>query len=237
MTPDRPFHDSRPVGPHRTRRSTSPTSPESGPPAPVEFATAGFATAGFATIGFPVSARARSNPRSNTRSNRRSNTRSSSFTRTALLLLAAAALLLTAGPVAAQDGDLDPTGLWLTAAESAVVEIERCDDELCGRVYWLEDDAALYDEENPDRDLRDRPLCGLPILWGFEQNPDRPGEWRDGQVYAADDGNTYSARIRVQDAGELELRGYRGIALFGRSESWTRVSSDDFDRCEPPSAR
>ncbi|TVP60586.1 MAG: DUF2147 domain-containing protein [Gemmatimonadales bacterium] len=144
-----------------------------------------------------------------------------------------AAILMVAAPASAQD----PTGLWLTAAETAVIEIDRCDDELCGWIYWLEEGGMRYDEENPDEELRDRPLCGLPILYDFTQNPNRETEWRDGRVYAADDGNTYSGRIRVQSTDELELRGYRGIALFGRSETWTRVSAEDFDRCEPPSVR
>lgn len=146
-----------------------------------------------------------------------------------------AALLLTglAAPESAAQGP-DPTGLWLTEDETAVIAIQECPDGLCGEIHWLAEEGREYDDENPDPDLRDRPLCGLEILSGFERHPRRDYEWRDGEVYAADEGRTYSGRIRVEGADELELRGYRGVALIGRSQMWVRVSEDDYPRCEPP---
>ncbi len=128
----------------------------------------------------------------------------------------------------------DPTGLWLTEDENAVIAIEWCADTLCGTIHWMEAEAPGTDVENPDESLRDRPLCGLEILSGFTPNPDREGEWEDGEVYAADEGSTYSGRIRMEDPDRLELRGYRGITLFGRSQSWVRVDEEDFPRCTPP---
>lgn len=145
--------------------------------------------------------------------------------------LATVALLIGAGALWAQ-GDPDPTGHWLAQDENAVIAIEYCDEGICGTIYWMEEGPDVRDEENRDESLRDRPLCGITLLSGFEQNSDDPGEWEDGEIYAPDDGRTYSARVRVQGPDELELRGYRGFALLGRSQTWTRVDPDDYPACD-----
>ncbi|TVP76679.1 MAG: DUF2147 domain-containing protein [Gemmatimonadales bacterium] len=128
--------------------------------------------------------------------------------------------------------DPDPEGYWLTEDENAVLRIQLCDEGICGSLYWMEEGDDLVDQENRDRSLRDRPLCGLQILGGFEQDEDDPAEWRDGEVYAPDDGRTWSARVRVTGPDELDLRGYRGISLLGRTQTWTRVDPDDYPACE-----
>ena len=127
-----------------------------------------------------------------------------------------------------------PHGHWLTEDENAVVEFYDCEDELCGWLVWLEEGGEEFDLENPDEDLRDRPLCELVMVWALERDPDRPDEWRGGHIYAPDDGRTYNARIRVEGEDRMELRGYVGRPLLGRSQIWTRVSEDDYPRCEPP---
>ncbi len=127
----------------------------------------------------------------------------------------------------------DPAGFWLTEEETAVVRIERCDEGLCGWIHWIDEGGRTVDDLNLDRSLRTRPLCGLRILSGFEQNPGNPAEWRGGEVYAADDGRTYSARIRMEAPDRMDLRGYRGITLLGRSQAWVRVPGDEYPRCEP----
>lgn len=145
-----------------------------------------------------------------------------------------AALIALVPLLASAQQSPEPTGFWLTEEETAVIEIRERAGTLRGRIHWIEPGGRRFDNENPDPDLHDRPLCGLEILSGFERNPDRSAEWRAGEIYAADEGKTYSARIRVRDPEELDLRGYVGISLFGRTQTWTRVRDDDYPRCEPP---
>lgn len=152
---------------------------------------------------------------------------------TAAFLLATSLATPPAGPGA--NAVSDPTGFWLTEEETAVVRIERCDEGLCGWIHWIAEGGRTEDDLNVDRSMRTRPLCGLQILSGFEQNEGNPAEWRQGEVYAADDGRTYSARIRMEEVDRMDLRGYRGITLLGRSQTWTRVPGDDYPRCRPPS--
>ncbi|HUI34366.1 MAG TPA: DUF2147 domain-containing protein [Stellaceae bacterium] len=138
----------------------------------------------------------------------------------ALVLLQTAALAATA-----KTGG--PLGTWLTEKKSGIVEIYRCadSDALCGRLVWFkikpDDPNPLgLDLKDPDPARRNQPLCGLTFMWGFK--PSDPGKWEDGSVYDPDDGRTYHANMKLRDDGTLDLHGYIGISLIGRSEIWTR---------------
>lgn len=151
-------------------------------------------------------------------------------------ILAAATVALLGGSMAgaALAATHDPTGLWLTKNERAVIRISRCDAGLCGRVHWIVDGGMKYDSKNPDPSKRDRPMCGLKILWGLEQQADDPNAWEDGTVYKANSGDKFGLDLEMKGPDKLKLRGYVGISLLGKTQVWTRVSADQYPRCEPP---
>ena len=133
--------------------------------------------------------------------------------------------------------DKIPTGLWLTGNERSAIEIRPCQDneqELCGRIAWIIEDGMQFDTENPDKALRDRPICGLQILKNFEQSSKSPDKWEDGKIYKADDGDTYHANLKVLEQDKLRVHGYVGIPLFGKTQIWTRVSQEDYPQCVKP---
>ncbi len=68
--------------------------------------------------------------------------------------------------------------------------------------------------------MRNRPLIGLEILSGFEYAGD--GRWTGGTIYDPDNGKTYRCKLRFVDRDTLEVRGYIGISLIGRTEVWKR---------------
>jgi uncharacterized protein (DUF2147 family) len=111
-------------------------------------------------------------------------------------------------------------GDWETPAHS-VVRVEACGAEVCLRVVKLPPDApATLDVNNPEKSLRTRALCGLVVGTGFRE--DGSGKLAGGRLYDPKSGRTYSGTIAV--AGDaLMLRGYWGVALLGRSETWRRV--------------
>lgn len=128
----------------------------------------------------------------------------------------------------------DVLGSWLTEKEGAVIEIYECgedqDRELCGRVAWLRDpytdDGELKrDPENPDPSLRDRPLCGMEVFTGLKRSDG--DTWSFGRVYNPRDGNEYRVYIDARGDGTLNIRGYIGIPLIGKSEKWTRPEDID----------
>ncbi|MAM35273.1 MAG: hypothetical protein CMH28_09380 [Micavibrio sp.] len=122
-------------------------------------------------------------------------------------------------------------GFWLTQNERSVVETFKCNEGLCGKIHWIIEGGMTSDSENPDVSLRNRPLCNLGILWGFSQNPNNPNVWEGGKIYKADDGDTYSATLSVKDANTLFVRGYVGLPIFGKSQTWTRVSPANYPAC------
>ena len=67
-------------------------------------------------------------------------------------------------------------------------------------------------------------LLGVTVLKGLEYAGDN--EWEDGSIYSPDNGKTYSARATLTDENTLEARGYLGISLLGRSQTWQRVDRD-----------
>lgn len=115
-------------------------------------------------------------------------------------------------------------GRWLSGDGDGWIEISLAGDRLVGKIAGSPNEKPgakpRYDVLNPDPTLRGRPLKGLTILSGFSYDAD--GRWVGGRVYDPNSGKTYKGTIRQIDANTLELRGYVGISLFGRTETWER---------------
>ena len=150
-----------------------------------------------------------------------------------ILLLLTIALFLAPVLEAASD---PVEGLWWTEDREGIVEIRQSDAGPIGRIVWLlepvhpeEHEKAgqpVLDEENPDSELRSRPVLGLRILEGFEQH--REGDWRGGEIYDPENGRTYRARMRITEDGEqLNLRGYVGTPMLGRTARWERYQEEN----------
>ena len=134
---------------------------------------------------------------------------------TALLIALMAPLVLAAQPA----GML---GNWQTPLGS-IVRIDRCGANLCLWIVYLSPSApSKTDTYNPNPALRSRPLCGLQIGGGFTLSG--PGRASGGTLYDPKSGKTYRGAMTAE-GDKLELRGYVGIPLFGRSEAWTRAAA------------
>ncbi len=123
-----------------------------------------------------------------------------------------------------------PLGLWYAEGGAAQVEISRCGDALCGRIVWLrspldETGCALRDRSNGTVSLRDRPLLGLDILQGLKPADTAGQVWTGGTIYDPTSGKTYTCTLHLAGDNHLQLRGYIGIPLLGRTATWIRVGS------------
>lgn len=120
-------------------------------------------------------------------------------------------------------------GVWLNGDGDGLIELRVINGVLEGSIVGSPDDPAQLkpsrlDEHNPDPALRQRPLRGLTILTGFDLADD--GSWREGRIYDPNSGKTYRGTITPVDANTLKLRGYVGISLFGRTDTWRRYASE-----------
>jgi uncharacterized protein (DUF2147 family) len=125
-----------------------------------------------------------------------------------------------------------PQGLWYAEGGAAQVEIRPCASGLCGRVVWLrspfdEDGCPWRDLQNESESLRRRSVLGLEILHGLEPSPDEEGVWTNGAIYDPTSGRSYRATLRLRGADRLEVRGYLGIPLLGRTTTWIRVGAEE----------
>ncbi len=74
----------------------------------------------------------------------------------------------------------------------------------------------------------DRPLCGLRILSGFQRAKER--HWTAGHIYNPNDGRTFRSTIELEHDGSLRIRGFVGVALFGKTVEWVRPQ-EPLERC------
>ena len=119
----------------------------------------------------------------------------------------------------------DIAGVWLNEEKDAKIEVYREGDDFFGKIIWIEDFANKAEEDkvdskNPDPKLRTRSKMGLVILHDLKFDDD---EWSDGEIYDARSGKMYSLTATMDGMDVLNLRGYVGMSLFGKTTSWTRV--------------
>lgn len=118
-------------------------------------------------------------------------------------------------------------GKWQNPTGEGRIEIYKKSDKYFGKIYWLQEPnndqgTPKIDVKNPDPTKNNRPVKDLEILTNFVYKG--KNVWADGQIYDPKSGKTYNSKITLANPNSLHLRGYIGISLFGRSETWTRVN-------------
>lgn len=113
-------------------------------------------------------------------------------------------------------------GIWFNEEKDAKIKVYKENGKFYGKIVWHKtgDDISPYDENNPDPELQKRKKLGLIILNDFEADD---GKWEDGTIYDPKSGKTYSCVIKLQKDGSLNVRGYIGISLIGRTTVWTKA--------------
>jgi len=138
----------------------------------------------------------------------------------------AAAAALTALPVWA--GETSPVGLWkniddATGKPRALIRITESNGALLGRIEKVF--PAPNEDPNPKCDKcegtnKNAPVVGLVILSGLTKEAD---EYVGGQILDPDNGKVYRSKLRLTDNGtKLSVRGYIGMPMLGRSQTWLR---------------
>ena len=143
-------------------------------------------------------------------------------------LVSAAILFFCASVSWAQDPVL---GQWHTIDDEtgevkSLVTLSVAEDGsmvgIITKVLAADPGTGLCDE--CEGDMKDQPIEGMEFIWGFKKIAE--GEWEDGQLLDPETGDVYSGNITItDDSSKLDVRGYVGISLFGRSQTWNKVES------------
>jgi uncharacterized protein (DUF2147 family) len=141
----------------------------------------------------------------------------------ALMVLMATCLLLAPANGAQPDPAI---GLWQVysdkdGAPNGQVRTYLQNGKLAGVVEQLRPGSP------PDKrctkcsgEQRDKPIKGLVIMWGLDKDNDK---WTGGTILDPENGATYRCNVRFVAPDSLEVRGYIGFALFGRTQTWKRL--------------
>jgi uncharacterized protein (DUF2147 family) len=126
-----------------------------------------------------------------------------------------------------------PVGAWKTVDDVtgrvlAIIQIAQLPDgSLAGtliKTFPLKSDTethicSLCDKKDP---RYNKPYLGMTILTGFKYSG-KGTLWTDGNVLDPKRGSVYRCQLRVVDGGKkLNVRGYIGIPLLGRTQTWLR---------------
>ena len=110
-------------------------------------------------------------------------------------------------------------GEWLSQEKDGKIIIYKQGDQYHGKITWGKN-PGRKDGKNPDEKLRSRELLGAVILKNFKFTG---SAWENGTIYDPNSGKTYDCIIKSKDNNKiLEIRGYIGSPIFGRTATWTR---------------
>jgi uncharacterized protein (DUF2147 family) len=124
------------------------------------------------------------------------------------------------GNIIAQNAPQDAAvGVWFNAEKDGKIQIYKQGDKYFGKIVWSK--APRKDTENPDDKLKSRELVGTVILNNFKFTGK---SWEDGSIYDPKNGKTYSCIIKTKGANSLDIRGFVGISLIGRTTNWTKTT-------------
>ena len=150
----------------------------------------------------------------------------------ALLRSISMAMILAAATVGAARADTvpSPLGTWTTIDDvshkpRALVEISEHDGVLSGQI------VRLFREPDEDPDPRcedctgsrhDQRVLGMTILWNLHRHGEN---WDGGEILDPESGSIYRCTLHVAtDGDKLEVRGFIGISLLGRTQVWSRAA-------------
>jgi uncharacterized protein (DUF2147 family) len=110
-------------------------------------------------------------------------------------------------------------GEWLSQEKDGKIVIFKQGDQYFGKISWGKI-PGKKDTKNPDEKLRNKDLVGAVILKNFNFTG---SSWENGTIYDPNSGKTYDCILKIRDGNKtLDIRGFVGTAMFGRTSTWTR---------------
>lgn len=141
-------------------------------------------------------------------------------------VLLSVTLLLPVGLVSA--AQVTPVGLWKTLDDNSgqprgLVRIREVNGQFEGKIekgFPKPGETEPPKCEKCEGARRNQPVIGMTILWGLTRQGD---EYQGGEILDPESGKVYRAKMKLLEGGKkLEVRGFLGVSLFGRSQIWLR---------------
>lgn len=120
-------------------------------------------------------------------------------------------------PCLAQNSPDKIVGIYQSPKKDGKISIYKKGGQYFGKIIWSI--KNLKDTKNPNPALRNRNVVGSDFMYSFRYSD---GEYIDGKVYDATTGKTYSAKMWLT-GNNLNLRGYLGVSLLGRTEVFQKI--------------
>ena len=140
-------------------------------------------------------------------------------------------LVLAGTAFAAAAQSASPAGAWktiddATKKEKSVVRIVDNGGVYNGRIEKLLESTMAPDavcKECTD-DRKDKPVVGLLIVRNMKQSADDKSVFEGGDILDPANGKVYKAKMKLIDnGGKLDVRGYIGTPMLGRTQTWIRA--------------
>lgn len=123
----------------------------------------------------------------------------------------------------------DPViGIWKTIDDKtgqakSLVKIEVVNGELQGTViqtFPAPGETPITHCTLCSDARKNQPIVGMKIMNGLKQ--DKAGHWSGGEILDPKEGKIYKVKLNTEDGKKLDVRGYVGIALIGRTQTWLK---------------
>ena len=116
-------------------------------------------------------------------------------------------------------------GLWYNEKKSAKVQFYLQGDKMFGKIVWLKDPLLngqpKLDKSNPEAALKVKPLLGLVFMKAFTKT--EKNIWEEGTIYDPENGKTYQCKITIVSPTQLDVRGFIGFSIMGRTSHFTKA--------------
>ena len=124
--------------------------------------------------------------------------------------------------------NLSPVGLWKTIDDKtgkprSLIRINESNGEYSATIekglLATDVNEAICDKCTDER--KNQKLIGMTIAKGLKKNGP---QYDGGEILDPDNGKIYRCKMKLDETGNrLEVRGFVGISLLGRSQIWNRV--------------
>jgi uncharacterized protein (DUF2147 family) len=125
---------------------------------------------------------------------------------------------------------IDPTiGIWKTIDDktnqpASLIKIEEINGQLEGTIiktFPRQNETPLITCNLCKDDRKDKPIIGMKIMTGLKR--DSAGAWSGGTILDPKEGEIYKVKLITEDGKKMDVRGYIGIPLLGRTQVWYKA--------------